>query len=125
MGGSSTPQPPPKTPEEIAMEKRTALGLKQERAKTERRLKAQARSQLGAKSLLRGIKPKSNEQESVVHSKAISSEVRDYLAANTAGKLGMIDKLGTDKLGLSQADVKKVEKDKLLKDAAKVFGAIF
>lgn len=81
MGGSSTPQPPPKTPEEIAMEKRTALGLKQERAKTERRLKAQARSQLGSKSLLRGIKPKSKAQESVVHSTAMSSDQRDYLKA--------------------------------------------
>ena len=89
MGGSSTPQPPPKTPEEIAMEKRTALGLKQERAKTERRLKSQARSQLGAQSLLRGIKPKSKAQESVVHSTAMSSDQRDYLKA-IQGRTGKI-----------------------------------
>ena len=74
MGGSA-PKPPPPTPEEIALEKRTILGLRRERAKTERMLKAQARGKLGVKSLLGGIKPDTGmKQEDVVHSKAISSE---------------------------------------------------
>jgi len=76
MGGSA--KPPPPTPEEIALEKRTQLGLRRERAKTERMLKAQARGKLGVKSLLGGIKPDTGiKQEDVVHSKAISSEERD------------------------------------------------
>lgn len=76
MGGSA--KPPPPTPEEIALEKRTQLGLRKERAKTERMLKAQARGKLGVKSLLGGIKPDTGlKQEDVVHSKAISSEERD------------------------------------------------
>ena len=73
--GSSTPDAPEPTAEQVAMEKRTTLGLEKERAKTERRLKAQARSQIGAKSLLTGIKPQTGlRQEDVEHSKAISSE---------------------------------------------------
>ena len=77
MGGSA-PKPPPPTPEELALEKRTQLGLRRERAKTERMLKAQARGKLGVKSLLGGIKPDTGmKQEDVVHSKAISSEKRD------------------------------------------------
>ena len=68
MGGSA-PKPPKATPEEIALEKRTEIGLRQERARTERMLKAQARGKLGAKSLLKGIKPDTGlKQEDVVHS---------------------------------------------------------
>ena len=79
--GSSTPKAPEPTPEQVAMEKRTTLGLERERAKTERRLKAQARSKIGAKSLLAGIKPQTGlRQEDVEHSKAISSEERDAIA---------------------------------------------
>ena len=78
--GSSTPDAPEPTPEQVAMEKRTTLGLERERAKTERRLKAQARSKIGAKSLLAGIKPQTGlRQEDVEHSTAISSEERDRL----------------------------------------------
>lgn len=77
--GSSTPDAPKPTAEQLAMEKRTMLGLERERAKTERRLKSQARSQLGAKSLLGGIKPMRNLQKDVVHSDAMSSERRDDL----------------------------------------------
>lgn len=74
----SRPKAPEPTPEEIALEKRTQLGLRRERAKTERMLKAQARGKLGVKSLLGGIKPDTGmKQEDVVHSKAISSEERD------------------------------------------------
>jgi hypothetical protein len=74
----SRPKAPEPTPEEIALEKRTMMGLREERAKTERMLKAQARSKLGVKSLLGGIKPDTGmKQEDVVHSKAISSEQRD------------------------------------------------
>ncbi len=78
--GSSTPDAPEPTAEQVAMEKRTTLGLERERAKTERRLKAQARSKIGAKSLLTGIKPQTGlRQEDVEHSKAISSEERDAI----------------------------------------------
>lgn len=74
----SRPKAPEPTPEEIALEKRTMIGLREERARTERMLKAQARSKLGVKSLLGGIKPDTGmKQEDVVHSKAISSEERD------------------------------------------------
>jgi hypothetical protein len=74
----SRPKAPEPTPEEIALEKRTMMGLREERARTERMLKAQARSKLGVKSLLGGIKPDTSmKQEDVVHSKAISSEERD------------------------------------------------
>jgi hypothetical protein len=74
----SKPKAPKPTAEEIALEKRTKIGLQQERAATERMLKAQARSKLGVKSLLGGIKPDTGmKQEDVVHSKAISSEERD------------------------------------------------
>ena len=74
----SRPKAPEPTPEEIALEKRTIMGLREERARTERMLKAQARSKLGVKSLLGGIKPDTGmKQEDVVHSKAISSEERD------------------------------------------------
>lgn len=67
--GSSTPDAPQPTPEQKAMERRTMLGLEQERAKTERRLKAQARSKLGVQSLLKGIAPDAGpKQEDVVHS---------------------------------------------------------
>lgn len=71
----SRPKAPEPTPEEIALEKRTQIGLREERARTERMLKAQARGKLGVKSLLGGIKPDTGmKQEDVVHSKAISSE---------------------------------------------------
>ena len=74
----SRPKSPEPSPEEIALEKRTLMGLREERARTERMLKAQARSKLGVKSLLGGIKPNTGmKQEDVVHSKAISSEERD------------------------------------------------
>jgi len=86
MGGSA-PKPPPPTPEEIALEKRTQLGLRRERAKTERMLKAQARGKLGVKSLLGGIKPDTGmKQEDVVHSKAISSEERQRQKLSVFGK---------------------------------------
>lgn len=71
----SRPKAPKPTPEELALEKRTQIGLREERAKTERMLKAQARGKLGVQSLLGGIKPDTGmKQEDVVHSKAISSE---------------------------------------------------
>jgi len=71
----SRPKAPEPTPEEIALEKRTLMGLQQERAATERMLKAQARSKLGVKSLLGGIKPDTGmKQEDVVHSKAPGSK---------------------------------------------------
>jgi hypothetical protein len=74
----SRPKAPKPTPEELALEKRTMMGLREERARTERMLKSQARSKLGVKSLLGGIKPDTGmKQEDVVHSKAISSEERD------------------------------------------------
>lgn len=71
MGGSSKkPKPPKPTPEEKAIERRTDLGLRRERAETERRLKAQTRGQLGAKSLLTGLKKDTSlKQKNVVHSK--------------------------------------------------------
>jgi len=73
----SRPKAPEPTPEELALEKRTQLGLREERARTERMLKSQARGKLGVKSLLGGIKPDTGmKQEDVVHSKAISSEER-------------------------------------------------
>lgn len=85
MGGSA--KAPPPTPEELALEKRTQLGLRRERAKTERTLKAQARGKLGVKSLLGGIKPDTGlKQEDVVHSKAISSEERDRQRLSVFGK---------------------------------------
>jgi hypothetical protein len=70
----SRPKAPEPSPEELALEKRTLMGLQQERAATERMLKAQARSKLGVKSLLGGIKPDTGmKQEDVVHSKAPGS----------------------------------------------------
>ncbi len=83
----SRPKAPEPTPEEIALEKRTLMGLREERARTERMLKAQARSKLGVKSLLGGIKPDTGmKQEDVVHSKAISSEERDRQRLKIFGK---------------------------------------
>jgi len=83
----SKPKAPKPTAEEIALEKRTMIGLQQERAATERMLKAQARSKLGVKSLLGGIKPDTGmKQEDVVHSKAISSEERDKQKLKIFGK---------------------------------------
>lgn len=82
----SRPKAPKPTPEELALEKRTQLGLQQERAATERMLKAQARSKLGVKSLLGGIKPDGMKQEDVVHSKAMSSELRDKIRTGLLGK---------------------------------------
>lgn len=73
--GSSTPDEPDLTPEQVAMERRTTLGLERERAKTERRLKAQARGKLGVQSLLKGIAPEAGlRQEDVVHSQDIANE---------------------------------------------------
>lgn len=73
--GSSTPDAPELTPEQVAMEKRTMLGLERERAKTERKLKAQARGKLGVESLLKDIAPEAGlRQEDVVHSQDISNE---------------------------------------------------
>ena len=66
--GSSRPRQPVPTPEELALEKRTEIGLRRERAKTERMLKTQARGQLGAKSLIGGIGVKPKGQKSVQHS---------------------------------------------------------
>ena len=48
----STPKPPPPTAQELAMERRTEKRLDEEIGLSERRLKAQARKQLGAQSLL-------------------------------------------------------------------------
>ena len=90
--GSSSPKAPKPTAEQEAMEKRTMLGLRRERAKTERTLKAQARSQLGAKSLLGGIKPIRNLQKDVVHSDAISSERLAYDKANILTKQRLLKK---------------------------------
>jgi hypothetical protein len=83
----SRPKAPEPTPEEIALEKRTMMGLREERARTERMLKAQARSKLGVKSLLGGIKPDTGmKQEDVVHSKAISSEEKYKKKMSVFGK---------------------------------------
>ncbi len=85
MGGSS--KAPPPSAEELALEKRTKMGLTAERAKTERMLKAQARGTLGAKSLLGGLKKDTYlKQEDVVHSDAISSEMRDAIAKKAKSK---------------------------------------
>jgi hypothetical protein len=87
----SRPKAPEPTPEELALEKRTQLGLREERAKTERMLKAQARGKLGVKSLLGGIKPDTGlKQEDVIHSKAISSEERDRKKILGHGRLKRI-----------------------------------
>ena len=51
MGGSA-PKPPPPTAQELAMERRTEKRLDEEIGLSERRLKAQARKQLGTQSLL-------------------------------------------------------------------------
>jgi hypothetical protein len=53
----SRPKAPKPTPEQLAIEKRTAFDLEKEARATERMLKIQSRGKLGAKSLLRGIKP--------------------------------------------------------------------
>lgn len=116
--GSSSPEAPKPTAEQEAMEKRTMLGLKRERAKTERRLKAQARSQLGAKSLLGGIKPIRNLQKDVVHSDAISGERLEYDNANIFAKARIIDKQGAGRLGLTERDADKLTgKAKVVKKA--------
>lgn len=80
MGGrSKKPKPPKPTAEEKATEIRTDIGLRRERMKTERMLKAQARGQLGAKSLLTGLRRDASlKQEDVKHSKSRSSESRDF-----------------------------------------------
>lgn len=52
------PKQPPKSPQQLQIERRTERRLDEEIAKGERRLKAQARSQLGAKSLLAGFQGK-------------------------------------------------------------------
>ncbi len=71
MGGSSAPKPPKPTAEELAMRKRTEIDLREETARTERKLKAQARGKLGVKSLLTGIEPDTSKKQSdVKHSKA-------------------------------------------------------
>ena len=83
----SRPKAPKPTPEELALEKRTQIGLREERAATERMLKSQARGKLGVKSLLGGIKPDTSmKQEDVVHGKAMSSEERDRQRLKTFGK---------------------------------------
>jgi len=71
MGGKSKkPKPPKPTAQEKAIEKRTDIGLRRERMETERTLKAQARGQLGAKSLLTGLKKETVlQQKNVKHSK--------------------------------------------------------
>ncbi len=71
MGGKSKkPKPPKPTAQEKAIEKRTNIGLRRERMQTERMLKAQARGQLGAKSLLTGLKKETVlQQKDVKHSK--------------------------------------------------------
>lgn len=91
MGGSSSPKPPKPTAEEKAMEYRTNLGLKKERARTETMLKNQARGKLGVQSLLGGIKPDTSmKQEDVKHSKAISSERRSFNKLRGFKKLGAL-----------------------------------
>lgn len=84
----SRPKAPKPTPEELALEKRTQIGLREERARTERMLKAQARGKLGVKSLLGGIEPDTGmKQKDVVHSKAISSEERDRMKIFGHGRI--------------------------------------
>lgn len=78
MGGSSSPKAPKPTAEEKAMMKRTEIGLQEERARTERMLKAQARSQLGAQSLLTGIKPLGPQQDTVKHSGKNTKKDKSY-----------------------------------------------
>ena len=53
----SRPKAPKPTPEQVALEKRTAIQIEEEARATERMLKAQSRGKLGAKSLLKGIRP--------------------------------------------------------------------
>ncbi len=78
--GSSRPSQPVPTPEELALEKRTEIGLRRERAKTERMLKSQARGKLGARSLISGIGVKPKGQESVQHTTR-QTEGQDLLNA--------------------------------------------
>ena len=55
------PEPPSKTPQEIAIERRTERRLDEEIGQTESRLKAQARGTVGAKSLLKGFQGRDAE----------------------------------------------------------------
>lgn len=55
------PKQPRKTPQEIAMERRTERRLDEEIGQTESRLKAQARGTVGAKSLLKGFQGRDAE----------------------------------------------------------------
>ena len=88
MGSKPKPPKPPKqTPEEKAMERRTEIGLREERARTERMLKAQARSQLGAQSLLVGIEPEASGQESVKHSGKNTNKIDTQSYAEKFSKL--------------------------------------
>tara|TARA_R100001163_G_scaffold36382_1_gene27906 strand:+ start:822 stop:1196 length:375 start_codon:yes stop_codon:yes gene_type:complete len=104
----SRPKAPKPTAEELALEKRTKIGLRESQAKTERMLKAQARGQLGAKSLLGGIKPMRNLQKDVVHSDAISSERLSYDKANIFDKAKIVKREGAGRLGLTIQDADKL-----------------
>jgi hypothetical protein len=102
MGGSSSSaKPPPPTPEEKAMEYRTNIGLRKERARTEKMLKQQAQSGIGVKSMLKGIKNDNTlKQKDVKHSNDMSSERREYLTANLFEKQKIRRKYGSEVLGL-------------------------
>jgi hypothetical protein len=72
MGSSSKSVDP--TPEQLALEKRTLIGLEEEARSTERMLKAQARGKIGVRSLLQGIKPNKNLINKITLSDAPSLE---------------------------------------------------
>lgn len=98
MGGSSSPKPPKPTAEEKAMEYRTNLGLKKERARTETMLKNQARGKLGVQSLLGGIEPDTSlKQKDVAHSEVTRPNnlffgALDFFKRNRIEKMGILAK---------------------------------
>ncbi len=100
MGGSSA-KPPPPTPEEKAMEYRTNIGLRKERARTEKMLKQQAQTGIGVKSMLKGIENDNTlKQEDVKHSRDISSEQREYNRADMFKKAKLRKKYGNKVVGV-------------------------
>ena len=103
MGGSSSAKPPKPTPEEKAMEYRTNIGLRKERARTEKMLKQQAQTGIGVASMLKGIEADNTlKQEDVKHSKAVSSERKEYDEANMFKKIKLRQKYGAKALGLTK-----------------------
>lgn len=85
MGGSA-PKPPPPTAEEKAMERRTQKRLDEEIGLSERRLKAQARKQLGTQSLLAMPVEKKDVKVKSIQELKQAKKLRDFKSKSSLFK---------------------------------------